>query len=124
VLHNTCEDSLLASPLIIDLVVLCELCERISIRKLPSVSKLQLSQSRNDYEDSTLPSNLYKKRSFVENEGTEPQYERFHSVLSILSYLLKAPVVPHGTPVVNALAAQRMVLRSFYNECAVYSKPY
>merc|ERR1719398_97426 len=28
-MHNTCEDSLLASPLIIDLVVLCEVFERI-----------------------------------------------------------------------------------------------
>merc|ERR1712146_30517 len=29
VMHNTCEDSLLASPLIIDLVILAELCENI-----------------------------------------------------------------------------------------------
>lgn len=33
-------------------------------------------------------------------------FERFHSVLSILSYLIKAPLVPDGTPVVNALSAQ------------------
>ena len=31
VMHNTCEDSLLATPLILDLVILCELCERISV---------------------------------------------------------------------------------------------
>ena len=29
VLHNTCEDSLLAAPIIIDLIILCELFERI-----------------------------------------------------------------------------------------------
>ena len=32
VLHNTCEDSLLAAPLIIDLVIIAELCERIQVR--------------------------------------------------------------------------------------------
>jgi hypothetical protein len=30
-------------------------------------------------------------------------------VLSLLSYLMKAPLVPAGTPVVNALGAQRQV---------------
>lgn len=30
-IHNTCEDSLLAAPLIFDLVVLCELFERIEV---------------------------------------------------------------------------------------------
>merc|ERR1719253_2356019 len=32
-MHNTCEDSLLATPLIYDLVILAELCERITARK-------------------------------------------------------------------------------------------
>merc|ERR1719442_245195 len=32
-MHNTCEDSLLATPLILDLVLICELAERISMRK-------------------------------------------------------------------------------------------
>lgn len=31
VIHNTCEDSLLAAPLILDLVVLAELCSRIKV---------------------------------------------------------------------------------------------
>merc|ERR1712000_40449 len=70
-MHNTCEDSLLASPLIIDLVVLCELMGRVRIQR---------------------------------NGGRE---EMFHSVLSILSYMLKVPIVPPGTPVVNALFTQR-----------------
>lgn len=34
VLHNTCEDSLLAAPLILDLVVLGELCSRIKVKIL------------------------------------------------------------------------------------------
>lgn len=74
VMHNTCEDSLLATPLILDLVILAELCGRIRIRR----------------------------------EGGE--YESFHPVLSVLSYLIKAPLVPRGTPVVNALFAQKQCI--------------
>lgn len=37
------------------------------------------------------------------------KWEGFHPVLSLLSYMLKAPLVPPGTPVVNALFAQRQV---------------
>ena len=84
VMHNTCEDSLLATPLIIDLIVLCEICERISVKN--------------------------------EGEGDDC-YESFHSVLSILSYLLKAPMVPPGTPVVNALAAQRQCIINIFRAC-------
>jgi len=72
VMHNTCEDSLLASPLIIDLVVVAELCERMTLKK----------------------------------EG-EAEFHGFHAVLSLLSYLLKAPLVPQGAPVINALFKQR-----------------
>lgn len=32
VIHNTCEDSLLATPLILDLVILAELCARIKVK--------------------------------------------------------------------------------------------
>ena len=78
-LHNTCEDSLLASPLILDLVILAELCGRMSVRK----------------------------------QGSE-EWERFHSVLSILSYLIKAPLVPKGTPVVNALFAQKQCIANIF----------
>lgn len=39
VVHNTCEDSLLASPLILDLTILGELCSRIKVcNQLPSQS--------------------------------------------------------------------------------------
>ena len=65
--HNTCEDSLLAAPLMLDLVVLMELCTRIYIK-----------------------------------DETMSDYAHFHSVMSILSFLLKAPQVPPGTPVINS----------------------
>jgi len=82
VMHNTCEDSLLASPLIIDLVLLTELCERIH------------------FKNTTMES-----------------FENFHSVLSLLSFLLKAPLVPSGTPLVNALFRQRACIENIFRAC-------
>nr|XP_015220819.1 PREDICTED: inositol-3-phosphate synthase 1 [Lepisosteus oculatus] len=82
VIHNTCEDSLLASPIILDLVILTELCQRITFRT----------------EDS-------------------PDFQTFHSVLSVLSYLCKAPLVPQGAPVVNALFRQRACIENIMRAC-------
>ena len=81
-MSNVCEDSLLASPLIIDLVVIAELMTRIQ----------------------------WKLHSADSSESTGEKYKSFHSVLSVLSYMLKAPLTPPGTPVVNALAKQRAAL--------------
>jgi myo-inositol-1-phosphate synthase len=81
-MHNTCEDSLLASPIMIDLVILAELIERIQW-----------------------------KTEDMEN------FESFHSIQSLLSYLLKAPLVPEGTPVVNALFRQRAALENVFRAC-------
>lgn len=82
VMHNTCEDSLLAAPIIIDLVILAEWVQRIQYKT-------------EDMED----------------------YELFHPVLSILSYLLKAPLVPAGAPVVNALFKQRACIENIMKAC-------
>jgi len=81
-IFNVCEDSLLASPLIIDLVVLAEMMTRIKWRV----------------------------------SGTD-EYKGFHSVLSILSYMLKAPMTPPGTPVVNSLTKQRNALTNIFRAC-------
>ena len=70
-LHNTCEDSLLATPLIFDLALMAELMTRIT----------------------------------YSHNNSEPA--PFHPVLSLLSYLLKAPLVKKGTPVINSLIKQR-----------------
>merc|ERR1719453_2344562 len=82
VMHNTCEDSLLAAPLILDLFILTELSQRISFR-----------------------------------ENGAKDFEHMHPVLSILSYLTKAPKVPDGTPVVNALFKQRDCLVNLLRAC-------
>ncbi|XP_022194293.1 inositol-3-phosphate synthase [Nilaparvata lugens] len=81
-IHNTCEDSLLAAPIILDLVILAELCSRIQFK--------------------------------AENQQT---YHQFHPVLSVLSYLCKAPLVPSGTPVVNALFKQRACIENIMRAC-------
>ena len=82
-----CEDSLLASPLIIDLVLVAELMTRIQ----------------------------WKAQS---SDGTATtDYKNFHSVLSVLSYMLKAPMTPPGTPIVNSLAKQRAALTNIFRAC-------
>ncbi|MCJ1419837.1 Myo-inositol-1-phosphate synthase [Xylographa parallela] len=86
-LFNVCEDSLLASPLIIDLVLVAEMMTRIS----------------------------WRANSGHGASGKE--YKGFHSVLSILSYMLKAPLTPPGTPVINALAKQRGALTNIFRAC-------
>ncbi|EMP24083.1 Inositol-3-phosphate synthase 1 [Chelonia mydas] len=82
VLHNTCEDSLLASPIILDLAILTELCQRISFCT-----------------------------------ESDPDFQGFHSVLSILGFLCKAPLVPEGSPVVNALFRQRSCIENILRAC-------
>lgn len=82
ILHNTCEDSLLATPIILDLVLLAELFSRIKFRK-----------------------------------DANSEYESLHPVMSILSYLCKAPLVPKGTPVINALFKQRSCIENVLRAC-------
>lgn len=107
-MFNVCEDSLLASPLIIDLVVVAELMTRISWRAHVDVDV---------------------------DGAADKDYKGFHSVLSVLSYMLKvgvfvialtqgllltrsqAPLTPPGTPVVNSLAKQRAALTNILRAC-------
>ncbi|CAG10328.1 unnamed protein product, partial [Tetraodon nigroviridis] len=81
-MHNTCEDSLLASPIILDLVILTELCQRVTVRP----------------------------------QGEE-EFQSFHSVLALLAFLCKAPLVPPGTPVVNAFFRQRACIENIMRAC-------
>lgn len=83
VLHNTCEDSLLASPIIYDLVILTELMGRVTYHTGSASGK----------------------------------FHKFHPVLSVLSYLLKAPLVPENTQLVNALFRQRACIENILKAC-------
>lgn len=51
------------------------------------------------------------------NGSDTGDYKKFHSVLSVLSYMLKAPLTPPGTPVVNALAKQRAAVTNIFRAC-------
>jgi len=77
-LHNVCEDSLLAVPVMIDLVILTEFLSRIEF-KTPTT-----------------------------------EFAPLNSIYAMLSYLLKAPLVPDGTPVVNALNKQRECIENVF----------
>lgn len=83
VVHNTCEDSLLATPIILDLILLTELFSRIEFKEA--------------------------------NSNTD--FSKFHSILSPLSYLLKAPLVPEGAQVINALFKQRACIENILRAC-------
>ncbi|KAK1058491.1 Myo-inositol-1-phosphate synthase [Friedmanniomyces endolithicus] len=91
-MFNVCEDSLLASPLIIDLVLITELFTRIQWRQHTTATT---HQGESDCQD----------------------WKNFHSVLSVLSYMLKAPLTPPGAPIVNALAKQRSALVNIMKAC-------
>jgi myo-inositol-1-phosphate synthase len=82
VMHNTCEDSLLAAPLILDMCLIAELSTRIKIKG-----------------------------------PRDTQLRALHPVSSLLSYFTKAPLVPAGTPVVNALNKQRAMLENIFRAC-------
>lgn len=82
-IFNECEDSLLATPLILDLTILAELLTRVKYRKV----------------------------------GEQKEFAPLYSVLSLLSYMLKAPLVKPGTDVVNSLNRQRNALESFLKAC-------
>lgn len=84
VIHNTCEDSLLATPLILDLVILAELSARIQLRSA---------------------------------EKEKAPWVPFKPVLSLLSYLTKAPLVPSGAQVVNSLFSQRAAIENILRGC-------
>jgi len=79
VIHNTCEDSLLAAPLILDLIILTEFFSRIR---------------------------------YSLNNGES--FQDMDSVLTVLSFFLKAPKVPQGAPLVNAFFPQKGCLENIF----------
>merc|ERR1712157_529338 len=47
----------------------------------------------------------------------EEDFHGFHPIAVLLSYLTKAPLVPKGTPIVNALSKQRALLENIFRAC-------
>lgn len=101
-IHNTCEDSLLAAPLIFDLAILTELMQRIRYK----VVQVADTPHTDEVQEPNLPGE-------VDKDGFRP----FRSVLGILGYFLKAPVFPEGAPVVHALFKQRQMLEMLLKAC-------
>lgn len=87
-LHNTCEDSLLAAPLMLDIILFADLFSRIRV------------------------SNFYDGDDKVQAE------QKLNTVLSPLSFFFKAPVVNKGEPVINAFFKQRYGLENFFRVLA------
>ncbi|KDQ10703.1 hypothetical protein BOTBODRAFT_57908 [Botryobasidium botryosum FD-172 SS1] len=65
--------------------------------------------------DLTLLAELLTRVTY-RREG-EAEFQPLYSVLSLLSYMLKAPLVKPGTDVVNALSRQRNALEQFLKAC-------
>ena len=78
-IHNTCDDSLFAAPVILDLIILAELCTRIEVKR-----------------------------------EKDEKFTQMHPVLSILSFMLKSPVVPSGSPTIHCLFPQRYAIINFF----------
>lgn len=94
-IHNVCEDSLLAAPLMLDLVLMTQFLSKIRIARISST----------DCADST------------NSTPTSHSFQSFHPILSILSFLLKAPLVPKHAPIVNALMKQRKSIEGLLRAC-------
>lgn len=84
-IHNVCEDSLLAAPLMLDLVLMTQFLSKIRIARAA--------------------------------DPATASFQSFHPILSILSFLLKAPLVPGHAPVVNALMKQRKSIEGLLRAC-------
>ena len=87
-IHNTCEDSLLAVPIMLDIVLFADLFSRIRVREV------------------------------CDNDVNLNAEQRLNTVLSPLSFFFKAPVVNKGEPIVNSFFKQRYGLENFFRVLA------
>ena len=85
-IHNVCEDSLLATPLILDLIVMTEFFSRLT----------------------------YKKVEADGTETSPESYDNVYPVLAFLSYWLKAPLTRKGFKPINSLNRQRQGLENLF----------
>eukprot|EP01048_Picozoa_sp_COSAG05_P022536 COSAG05_NODE_4547_length_1469_cov_3.768495_2_plen_221_part_00 len=102
-MSNICEDSLLASPLILDLVILAELATRMHYRlegQAMATSTATMAAAGSDGD-----------------ELAQKGFSSFHPILTLLHYMLKAPFVPEGVPVVNALFRQKSQIENLLRAC-------
>ncbi|KAI0282890.1 Myo-inositol-1-phosphate synthase [Russula aff. rugulosa BPL654] len=68
--------------------------------------------------DLTILAELLTRINYRElTNGPDADFKPLHPVLSLLSYMLKAPLVKPGTDVVNSLSRQRNALETFLKAC-------
>jgi myo-inositol-1-phosphate synthase len=66
--------------------------------------------------DLAILAELLTRITYREVEA-DTEFKPLYSVLSLLSYMLKAPLVKPGTDVVNSLSRQRNALEMFMKAC-------
>jgi len=115
VMHNTCEDSLLAAPLILDLVLLAEITGRISFRKQKDTAGHNNLFSPALSDDTRVDTEVSPRLD--DTDPVAAGYQPLHPVNVMLSYLTKAPFVPEGHPCINALNRQRAMLENVFKAC-------
>jgi myo-inositol-1-phosphate synthase len=127
VMHNTCEDSLLAAPIVLDLVLLAELLTRVRMRAGGGSKGAGKGAAGGNKGAAAAGGAGGGGEGAAGGSGAEGGAEEdiaeqsgmraLHPVASLLSYLTKAPLVPSGAPVVNALGRQRAALENFFRAC-------
>ena len=97
-IHNTCEDTLLAVPLILDIIIFSEFFSRITFTKQEPFCGV-------------------RNCDYVDIEST-PMYTElpFSPNLSLLSFFFKAPI-EDGNPIINSFFKQRYGLENFIKAC-------
>lgn len=108
-ISNTCQDSLLAIPLIFDLVILTELFTRVQCRKEPSASNAD-TKFENVYCVLSLLSSMLSKLPINRSPKLRHGVTR---ILMIVHHDVEAPLVKPGTDVVNGAARQRAAIDHF-----------
>lgn len=104
VIHNTCEDSLLASPIILDLVILTEICQRITFRG-PTQTTYQPFHS------------VLSILSYLCKVCLLFTFRLLWHLSFILHFPTQAPLVPEGAPVINSLNRQRSCIENIFRAC-------
>ena len=67
--------------------------------------------------DLTILTELLTRVKYRDVSAGQQEFSPLYSVLSLLSYMLKAPLVKPGTDVVNSLNRQRNALEAFLKAC-------
>jgi myo-inositol-1-phosphate synthase len=139
VMHNTCEDSLLATPLIYDLAILADMTSRIQY-KTPEMSEWAsfhpimsiLSCAHEPHARDARPTTARRRRApaTCARSLAPARLARLAPCscscvcrsapaagAAARADLIKAPLVPPGAPVVNALFKQRACIENLFRAC-------